>query len=238
MRVPKVAPRLIPPTSPKHCDLESFLQHAEQTALDSKSAVYKGTHFEYTVAKTLSSYGIALSRTGRSNDLGIDLMGLWTLPGKGRRKKQVLPVIVQCKAFSRKPTPSLVRELEGAYAGAPAGWRSGNALALLITRRESTKGVRAAIQRSRWPMGLLQITSTGELKQVQWNVMAAEAGLEGLGATVVYTDSTHASAPLGEDGKASQTPMWSVGLTWLGRWLGGEKNGLKATGLEVETPRV
>lgn len=33
-------------------------------------------------------------------------------------------MLVQCKALQRTPAPYLVRELEGAFAGVPAGWRA------------------------------------------------------------------------------------------------------------------
>lgn len=203
-----VPPRLLPPSSLNHHDLPSFLAHASRVGLSESTNTYKGTHYEYTVAKTLSTLNFALHRTGRSNDLGIDLIGHWVLPSQPSTQG-ALRVLIQCKAV--QPTPSMVRELEGAYVGAPAGWRGDGVLALLVASKEATKGVRAALQRSRWPMGVLQVTREGQVKQFLWNAMAAEAGLEGLGVTVRY----HGDASVGKD-----APGWtdgSIALTWLGR---------------------
>ncbi|RMZ35667.1 hypothetical protein D0859_00126 [Hortaea werneckii] len=162
----EVPPRLLPPSSQKHHDLASFLEYAERTSLNPKSTVYRGTHFEYTAAQTLGDYAFQLRRTGRSNDLGIDLVGHWNLPGSsiaaagGHQPSEggvghAMPVLVQCKAG--KLTPSMVRELEGAYIGAPAGWRGDGVLAVLVSTVSATKGVSAAVQRSQWPLAVMQI---------------------------------------------------------------------------------
>ncbi|KAF2763703.1 hypothetical protein EJ03DRAFT_251338, partial [Teratosphaeria nubilosa] len=166
-----------------HHDLASFLNHTKMTNGSTTSAVYKGTHFEYTVAEALKSYNFGLHRTGRSNDLGIDLVGRWELPTH-TAGADGMPVLLQCK-FA-KPTPAMVRELEGAYTGAPAGWQGSGVLAILASTHASTEGVRAACQRSRWPLGVMQITREGEVKQFVWNAVAADAGLEGLGVAVRY----------------------------------------------------
>lgn len=200
---------LRPPSNAKHHDLASFLAHAAHTKLNTSSNVYKGTHFEYTVASTLQSYNFALSRTGRSNDLGIDLVGHWKLP-LHEPGDEGMPTLVQCK-FA-KPTPAMVRELEGAYVGAPAGWRGQGVLALLVSSQASTAGVRAAVQRSRWPLGVMQVTKEGELKQFLWNAAAAQAGLEGLNAAVRY-DVGSETVPGGSTGEMAT----SMALSWLGK---------------------
>ena len=205
-------PRLLQPSG-NHHDLSSFLAYADRVNLNTSTNVYKGTLYEYTIASVLSRFNFTLHRSGRSNDLGIDLVGHFHLPSaaaKSRSKNkssQELRVLVQCKAL--KPTPAMVRELEGAYVGAPAGWGSGDVLALLVASKEATKGVRDALQRSRWPMGLMQVTAEGVVKQFLWNAVAEEIGLAGLGVTVKYADGSNANS--------------SLALTWMGRiWKGSD----------------
>ncbi|RMY59404.1 hypothetical protein D0864_13226 [Hortaea werneckii] len=213
----EVPPRLLPPTSQKHHDLASFLEYAERTSLNPKSTVYRGTHFEYTAAQTLGDYAFKLRRTGRSNDLGIDLVGHWILPASsvtaagGNQPSEgdaghAMPVLVQCKAS--KLTPSMVRELEGAYIGAPAGWRGDGVLAVLVSTVPATKGVSAAVQRSQWPLAVMQIERDGILRQFLWNAKAAEAGLTGLGVTTKYATKA------GDDGRQEGVEQ-SIGLTWM-----------------------
>ncbi|KAI7231957.1 hypothetical protein KC330_g6157 [Hortaea werneckii] len=213
----EVPPRLLPPTSQKHHDLASFLEYAERTSLNPTSTVYRGTHFEYTAAQALGDYAFKLRRTGRSNDLGIDLVGHWHLPASSTTTAgsdtpdagaagHAMPVLVQCKAS--KLTPSMVRELEGAYIGAPAGWRGAGVLAVLVSTVPATKGVSAAVQRSQWPLAVMQIERDGILRQFLWNAKAAEAGLTGLGVTTKYATKT------GEDGRQEGVEQ-SIGLTWM-----------------------
>ena len=201
----RIPARLLAPTSRNHHDLPSFLAYAARTNRNPNSTVYKGTLYEYTVASTLRSLKFRLHRTGRSNDLGIDLVGHWNLPSQNHPQGQAheLRVLVQCKAL--QPLPSTVRELEGAYAGAPAGWREEGVLALLVASQAGTKGVREALQRSRWPMGVMQVTREGELRQVLWNAVAARVGLEGLGVGVRYEEG-------GEGGRVRER----IALTWMG----------------------
>ncbi|KYG45693.1 hypothetical protein M433DRAFT_48515, partial [Acidomyces richmondensis BFW] len=171
-----------------HHDLLSFLAYAERSNLNKTSNVYKGTHYEYTVAAALESYNFILQRTGRSNDLGIDLVGHWMLPGSNGKVTEAfgsdIPVLIQCK-FA-KPTPSMIRELEGTYVGAPAGWNGPNVLALLVSTQQATEGVRAAVQRSKWPLGVVQVTRSGVTRGFLWNAVASEAGLQGLNVGVRY----------------------------------------------------
>ena len=102
--------------SDEHNDLHSFLAFAKQKGLSSETAVYKGTHYEYTVMEALKRFGFHLHRTGKSNDKGIDLLGIWRLPGKPYEIK----VLVQCKLG--RGMPATIRELEGIYSGAPSEW--------------------------------------------------------------------------------------------------------------------
>lgn len=169
---------LIYPESPtsNHRSLPTFLQYAERSGLDPKSPTFIGTHFEYVVANSLSRLGFSLRRIGGSSDCGIDLLGEWSVPSSDRP----IRVILQCKSVQR-PGPHLIRELEGAFAGAPPGWRGSGVLGLLATERPATKGIRDALGRSRWPLGFVSCSRTGQLHQVLWNRRAEEEGLEGMG---------------------------------------------------------
>lgn len=189
-----------PPTS-NHHDLPSFLEHAERSGLDPKSSLYVGTHYEYTVAQTLAKYRFYLRRIGGQSDYGTDLLGIWTIPSAS----EPLKVLVQCKALSRKSAPSLIRELEGAFVGAPVGWRGHGVVGIFVTEKPATKGVRDSLARSKWPMGFVSCTREGNVQQMLWNQRAEEEGLEGLGVGLRYS---------GED---EGEPY--LLLTWKGRHL-------------------
>lgn len=64
----------------------------------SSSSLIKGTRFELNTLQCLSLLNFQLSRTGRSGDNGVDLLGHWQLTG------QLFPVVVQCKNYFRKVT--------------------------------------------------------------------------------------------------------------------------------------
>jgi hypothetical protein len=169
------------PTS-NHHDLPSFLDYASRVGADPQSSVYVGTVYEYTVQSSLARLGISLKRIGGRSDYGIDLLGTWKIPSAA----SPLKVLVQCKARVAKPKPSEVRELEGAFVGAPSGWRGTGVLGFLVSQKEATKGVRDAIGRSRWPMGYVMCTSRGKILQMLWNRKADDEGLLGAGVTVKY----------------------------------------------------
>ncbi|GAM84539.1 hypothetical protein ANO11243_025350 [Dothideomycetidae sp. 11243] len=174
-RKPPSSPLLLPNRSTSHNDLASFESYATATGLSPQSTVYIGTHYEYTVAQSLARLGFTLHRVGGAADLGIDLVGDWRVPGVLRDCR----VLVQCKAMT--PTPSHVREMEGAMLGAPVGWRGPGAVGMLAARGDATKGVREALQRSRVPMGFVAVRSGGRVVQMLWNALAADAGLTGIG---------------------------------------------------------
>lgn len=187
------------PPSTQHHNLATFLAHAERSGLDEKSTVFVGTHFEYTVASSLSRYGFSLRRVGGASDYGTDLLGVWTPP----TTSLTLRVIVQCKAGAQRAGPNLIRELEGAFVGAPAGWRgsggsggdgagraSRGVLGLLVSQQPATKGVRESLARSRWPMGYICCARDGRVRQMLWNGRAEDEGLEGLGVTMRYKEGT------------------------------------------------
>ncbi len=171
------------PSSTRHHDLTSFLQYSERSGLDTKSTIFVGTHFEYTVASSLVKYGFSLQRSGGSSDNGIDLLGTWSVPSS----PNPIRVLLQCKALSQRIGPSLIRELEGAFVGAPVGWRGPGVLGLLVAERPATKGIRESLGRSRWPMGFVSCSRAGIVQQMLWNGHAMEEGLGGLGVTTRYT---------------------------------------------------
>jgi hypothetical protein len=171
--------------SPHHHDLPSFVEYASQTGMDLKSTVYVGTHYEYTVQSSLERFGMSLKRIGGRSDYGIDLLGTWTLPSLARPLK----VITQCKAFSGKGGaggPANIRELEGAFVGAPQGWREPGVFGLHVSPKSATKAVREALGRSRWPMGYALCNSDGKIMQMLWNRRAAQEGLEGINVELKY----------------------------------------------------
>lgn len=199
------------PLSQHHTDLSSFLSYAARTNLDPTSTFYVGTHFEYTACAALARLGFSLRRVGGTSDCGIDLLGTWELPSpRAPRAPQSSPpslrILAQCKAVQR-PGPHLVRELEGAFAGAPVGWRGrrgaiSGVMGVLVTEKSATKGIREALGRSRWPMMFVACSRAGKVGQVLWNRGAEVEGLEGLGVGTRYT------------GEGSE-----VVLSWEGKYL-------------------
>jgi hypothetical protein len=168
--------------SPNHHDLPSFLEYATRIEMDPTSTTYVGTHYEYTVQNALERLGMSLKRIGGKSDYGIDLLGTWPAPST----PEPLKVLVQCKAFARKIEPSQARELEGAFVGAPIGWRGTGVLGLLVSQKSATKGVRDALGRSRWPMGYVLCGPDGKILQMLWNRRAEQEGLEGIDVGLKY----------------------------------------------------
>ncbi|KAK2044098.1 hypothetical protein LZ31DRAFT_305999 [Colletotrichum somersetense] len=183
----KARPELLYPDPPTthHRDLASFLAYAKRTGLDTASTVYVGTRYEYVVSSTLSQYGIQVVRVGGASDNGIDLLGTWDVPSQN----QPIKVIIQCKGGAQRAGPSLVRELEGSFIGAPVGWRGNGVVALLVSEKTASKGVREALGRSRWPMGFVSCSSDGAVRQMLWNQRAEEEGLRGLGVTMRHAEA-------------------------------------------------
>ncbi len=209
-----------------HHDLPSFLAYANRVDLPSTSTVYVGTHYEYTVLQSLSRFGMNLSRIGGRSDHGVDLVGHWTLPVRLSTtthppclsSPSQLKMLVQCKSLHRRPGPYLVRELEGAFNGAPVGYRgmSGTVLGLLAAPKEATAGVREAMGRSRLPLLFAMIGNTdGRVMQLLWNQRAREVGLDGLGVTVRYCSTTKEDGAESEEEKEGQVTR-EVALTWKG----------------------
>ena len=112
---------------------------------------------------------------------------------------------MQCKNLKAKARPNLIRELEGAFVGAPQGWKGESVVAVLCAGREATKGVREAIREARrglvWIMvedvkragedkesdADVEAEGTGRIRQVLWNDRVASLGLEGIGVQIKYS---------------------------------------------------
>jgi Protein of unknown function (DUF2034) len=187
---------LIPPGSTNHSTLSSFLAHARRTSLGPNSPVFVGTCFEYHVLASLRPFGFSLQRVGRTADNGIDLLGTWTVPSH----PVPIRVLLQCKNHARALNPEHVRELEGAFAGAPAGWRRAGVMGFLVSPKPASRGVREAVGRSNMPIGYVMVDGIdhasaqmgeeeggGKLRQFLWNKEAQQKGLEGLGVTMKYS---------------------------------------------------
>ena len=195
-------------SSSHHSSLASFLIHAHTTGLSIKSSLYNGTLYEYVCLETLSSpaYGFSLTRVGQRNDAGVDLIGEWTPPVSLPPKKTSsrshsdegfpfpLRVLVQCKSSRNKLSPNVVRELEGCIAGAPAGWRGENTLAVLCAKREASKGVRDAVRDA--GMGVV------------WIMVEDGEGSETLRESGELTQKNEAPDDVSDDSKPIEEKTW------------------------------
>ncbi|KAH8427465.1 uncharacterized protein LDX57_005178 [Aspergillus melleus] len=212
-RLFKLPPQPLQPPSSSHHNLPTFLAHTSRNNIPQTTTTYIGTHYEYTVQQALRASSFHLHRTGGRSDSGIDLLGTWHLPGH----EHPLRVLVQCKAMKTKLGPNLVRELEGTLRRhAPAGWRTGNQVGVLVSTREATKGVRDALSRSEHPVLWMMVDYTGVLRQVLWNGRVERLGVAGgLGVEMRYSSpsSSEGSVDASEgDGEVKK----EVVLTWDG----------------------
>ncbi len=180
------AHRALLPQSRDHHDLASFLAYAQRVGLATDRTVFVGTAYEYRASAALARLGFRLTRTGGASDLGVDLLGHWQLPDTAAPTR----VLAQCKALRQGPRPQHVRELEGAFVGAPAGWRDSGVLGVLVATGTATKGVRDALARSVWPLAFICVSLHGKLEQFLWNSAAGDAGLTGLAVSVKYSPMT------------------------------------------------
>ena len=198
---------LISSQAPAHHDLPSFLAYASTVSLSPSSTVYVGTHYEYLCASTLTRLSFSLTRTGGRSDAGTDLLGTWKLP----TLPFPLRILVQCKAFKTKVSPETVRELEGAAAGAPEGWRSRGTVGVLCAKKPATKGVREAVRRSGMPIVWVMVEDLGvrggRVRQVLWNQRVSELGAEGMAVGL-----RHAAAD-GEEMEKEAVLLWK-GKPW------------------------
>jgi hypothetical protein len=214
----------ITPGSDQHYDLPSFLEYADRQNLSPTSPVYVGTHYEYIVASSLQSLGFSLTRTGRASDYGIDLLGHWSVPSL----PAPIRVLLQCKAHNKALTPATARELEGAFSGAPAGWKGEGVMGFLAAKSQATKGMRDALVRSQMPMGFLQVTDEGKVLQFVWNHEATMRGLEGMGVTTRFMPKLAA-------GEVEQ----EIALTWNGWTISKERRKVEVVVVETnDSPAI
>ncbi|KAI1379416.1 hypothetical protein F4677DRAFT_442394 [Hypoxylon crocopeplum] len=204
---------LVYPEAPssEHHDGASYAAYAARIGLDLESKTYIGTRYEYIVSSALAPLGFSVKRVGGRSDYGIDLLGTWRVPSTptvtSTSNPEPLRVLLQCKVSSQntKIGPHHVRELEGAFVGAPPGWRGPGVLGFLVAQKPATKGMRDALGRSRWPMGYVSCSQDGRLEQMLWNRRAEEEGLEGMGVSVRFCEDA-----------SGQTEQRLV-LTWKGK---------------------
>lgn len=140
---------LLPASNAQHSDLNSFLAHARRTGLNPSVQTFLGTRYEYLAQDALARVGFELLRTGKSGDRGVDLAGWWHLPDADDTQR--LRALVQCKRLKGKAklTPATIRELEGSFLGAPAGWRGDDVLGIIVSTRPATKGMITALSSSK-----------------------------------------------------------------------------------------
>lgn len=145
------------PVNTSHTSLATFISHARHARLNPTTYTFLGTRYEYLAQEILTRVGFELVRTGKAGDRGVDLAGWWHLPSSrndGNGGQERLRVLVQCKRIKgqRKVTPSVVREMDGAFLGAPAGWRSDEVFGIIVSTKPATKGVIAALGASKRPL--------------------------------------------------------------------------------------
>ncbi|POS82847.1 hypothetical protein EPUL_004496, partial [Erysiphe pulchra] len=184
-----------------HHDLTSFLDYAARIQLDTKSTVYVGTHYEYTVQQAFERMGMSLKRVGGRDDYGTDIIGKWSVPSA----PHPLKIFIQCKAHTGKVNPAHARELEGAITATPPTEGVSNILCLLVSPNSASKGVRETLGRSRWPMGFVLCTTEGKILQMIWNKSAAGGNLVGIKCGLRFTNS--------------DIKQREVVLTWRGKAL-------------------
>ncbi|KAG8526499.1 uncharacterized protein KY384_008699 [Bacidia gigantensis] len=193
-----------------------------------------GTTYEHLVAQTLRHLAFTLTHVGGRSDRGIDLLGHWCPPTQTPhpfpslngdadvsdnpriQPKNQIPVIVQCKAHARSPSPSWIRELEGAIAHAPA-LLGDRVLGILVSKRAMTAGVREAVMKAGRGVMWVQVEehegergtmAEGRIAQVLWNSAVADVVGRDLGTGVVYVG-------YGGDGRGKVEK--ELRLSWKGR---------------------
>ncbi|ETN37724.1 uncharacterized protein HMPREF1541_07347 [Cyphellophora europaea CBS 101466] len=142
------------PSNEQHSSLSTYISHAQRVKLNPATTTYTGTRYEYLAQDSLQRLGFELLRTGKTGDRGVDLAGWWHLPspasGNENQQTERLKVVVQCKFVKgRQQSPSVVREMDGAFLGAPAGWRNGAVIGVVVSTRPATKGIISALGSSK-----------------------------------------------------------------------------------------
>lgn len=206
------------PGSQYHSSLPTFLTHARSTNLSPNSPVYIGTYYEYIVLSALAPLGFSLVRTGRTSDNGIDLLGTWSLPHMAAPMR----VLIQCKSHVRPLRPEHVRELEGAVAGAPSGWK--DALGILVSPREASKGVRERVGTSKYPVGYLMVDGNGNGNNDVANAASGAISEPGIQCHIANGTETKIDELVTREGKVRQ---------FLWNWVA-QEHGLEGLGATVK----
>ena len=223
----------------QHRSLSSFLDYARQNAVSRTSAVYTGTLYEYVILQKLLTFGFDLVRVGGAGDAGIDLLGYWHLP----MRQEPLKVLVQCKRLSKsgQVKPSMIRELEAVFGGAPVQWRAEDTIGVLVGTKSATKGIRDAMGRSRRPFVWIMAEELNDrteanaaeqqdnegdepgltipqtvVRQILWNQSAATLGFEGLNVVPRYQTMSNSGQSSEETPSSNHT---EVGLMWKERFV-------------------
>lgn len=150
-------------SSPCHRDLYTSRRYVHCKA---PSTVHVGTSYEHLCARTLPRLDFQdLTRTGGRADKGIDLLGKWLPLSLQDSKSPPLNVVVQCKAVARKAGPEMIRELEGALAGAPGEWGGEDTIGVLCAKREVTAGVRDALRSSKRGLVWVMVEDLDDAKE-------------------------------------------------------------------------
>ena len=212
---------LIPtPPNSTHYSQESFLAHSKRTGLNPSSTVFTGTRYEYLTLSCLRRLGIELANVGGTGDKGVDLVGFWHLPQWTRKsptaidREQVeeqgtekIKVVVQCKRIAptaratKSISPSVVRELEGAFRGAPPGWRGyggDSVLGILVSTRAATKGVIEGMKRSERPLAWVLLEEFEEVEAANENIGGVERHEERPDEQEQQEDAVAATTPSAE----------------------------------------
>ena len=81
-----------------------------------RSMVQRGRIYEHNCQRFLQTkLGMRVEVTGGAHDNGVDLLGHWCIASASGGEMR-LPVIGQCKHYSRSLGPRFIRELEGTHS--------------------------------------------------------------------------------------------------------------------------
>ena len=87
-------------------------------------------------------------------------------------------------------------------------------MALLTTPLQATKGIRNAMERSRWPLAYAMLNEVGGIEQFFWNTRSAAMGLEGLKVETVHKPRSSGPKLVDTDTLALTKELV---LTWQGQ---------------------
>ena len=110
---------------------------------------------------------------------------------------------MQCKNLKAKAGPNLIRELEGAFVGAPTEWRNEGVVGVLCAGKEATRGVRDAIRSARRGIVWCHIEEVeeglGRVRQLFWNQRVSAQGVGCMEVGVRYLPGVREGAGVGVD---------------------------------------